>query len=254
MKLCSNRPFNRSPGIASAGFTLVELLIVITIIAVLAAIAFTGGRSALRSAAVATCNNNLRQIGVGLAQHQADLNRYPSANESNTWDRAILPYLGYSGARSIIGTASFDSKKWSELQQPAKIFKCTEDSKKRGTNRFARSYAIVPWTTNWSNGTSFRGWKDRPFNVGIPALIVPNPSKAAMVVEWSEGTEGVAPNELGSGAHAYHDCGGPATKGLDLHREKQIVLFADGHTESLPILSTDAFVAKYWPGKIGNVN
>jgi hypothetical protein len=71
-----------------------------------------------------------------------------------------------------------------------------------------------------------------------------------MVVQWHEGTSGTA-NHLGSGAHAYHDMGGrqPA---LGNHQQ---VLFADGHIEKISARLTNAeFIAKYWPGTIGNVN
>lgn len=238
---------------ASGGFTLTEILVVILILAVLAVVGLSITRTALRSAAVANCSNNLRQIGIGLALHQAEFNRFPSAKDATTWDRAILPYLGYSGARSIAGNTAFDQKAWAEIERTAEIFKCPADKKPRRSNRFTRSYAIVPWTTNWSNGTSFRGWKGRPYNTGVPIVLVDNPARAAVVVEWHQGTEGI-PSELGSGAHEHHDSGGPATPGSDLHSEKQIVLFADGHTEAVPLLSTQEFVKKYWPGTIGSVN
>lgn len=237
----------------SGGFTLTELLVVILIIAVLAAIGFTATRAAMRSAAVATCSNNLRQIGVGIAQYQAEFNRYPSAKEVTTWDRAILPYLGYSGNRSLAGNTALNRPSWTEIEQTAEIFKCAADKKSRPANRFARSYAIVPWTTNWSNGTSFRGWKGRAYNTGVPLVLVDNPARAAVVVEWHQGIEGIA-SELGSGAHEHHDSGGPSTPASDLHSDRQIVLFADGHTEVVPLLSSEEFVKKYWPGSIGSVN
>jgi hypothetical protein len=113
---------------------------------------------------------------------------------------------------------------------------------------------ILPWTTNWSNGTQFRGRKNRPFNQGVPISIVADPSRAATVVEWHSGDNDGVPNRLGAGGHAYHDRGGPDGPKDRLHGRNQIVLFADGHTEVLPFMSNAEFVKKYWPGEIGNVN
>jgi len=235
------------------GFTLTELLVVILIIAVLAVIGFTATRSAMRSAAVVTCSNNLRQIGSGFAQHQADFSRYPSSKDGS-WDVALLPYLGYSGDRKAAAYTLLARNEWSDIEKIAELFKCPADTKKDYPDLFPRSYSCVPWTTNLTNGTWFRGWKGRPYNTGVPIHLVDDPARAAVVVEWHIGSVGV-PNALGSGAYAYADQGGKSPD-ADLHSNRQVVLFADGHTEVLPILSGGEFIKKYWPrsSSIGNAN
>ncbi|MGB6220301.1 MAG: DUF1559 domain-containing protein [Haloferula sp.] len=235
------------------GFTLTELMVVIVIVTVLATLAFMMGNRVKESATTATCTNNLRQIGLGLAAHQADFRRFPGKLDGIAWDRAILPYLGYVGDESLKGNGPLTKENWPEIEKPASYFACPSDKKQRSSDKYARSYAIVPWTTNWSNGTQFRGWKTRPFNQGVPMSIISSPSTAATVVEWHAGTEGIE-NVVGSGSHAYHDRGGPDGPNDDVHRRNQIVLFADGHTEVLPFLSNQEFVERYWPGSLGNVN
>lgn len=228
-------------------------MVVIVIIAILATLAFMAANRVKERATNVTCTNNLRQIGLGLAAHQADFRRFPGRSDARAWDRAIIPYLGYEGSEDLKGNGGLSKSDWPELETAAAYFACPSDRKERSRDKYPRSYAIVPWTTNWSNGTQFRGWKNRPFNVGVPMSIVRRPVNAATVVEWHSGTEGIE-NVVGSGGHAYHDRGGPDGSDDDVHKRNQIVLFADGHTEVLPFISNNEFVEKYWPGTLGSVD
>lgn len=236
------------------GFTLMELMITITIIAVLALLVFSMASKFKDRARSVTCSNNLRQIGVAFAAHQGDFNRFPGRETGMSWDRSLFPYLGYVGDKSLAGSAALTRVGWPELQAAAEIFACPSDLKPRDPALYKRSYAIVPWTTNWSNGTQFRGWKDRPYNVGVPLSIVDDPARAVTVVEWHSGTADGVANHLGSGGHAYHDRGGPDGPNDTVHGRRQIVLFADGHTQILPFMSNSEFVLKYWPGTLGDID
>src|SRR5438270_112968 len=64
-------------GFSRFGFTLVELLMVIAVIAILASLLLPALSRAKQSADNAVCQNNLRQQSIGLAMYVGDFGAYP---------------------------------------------------------------------------------------------------------------------------------------------------------------------------------
>jgi prepilin-type N-terminal cleavage/methylation domain-containing protein/prepilin-type processing-associated H-X9-DG protein len=87
-----------SAGKTKLGFTLIELLVVIAIIAILASILFPVFGRARENARRASCQSNLKQIGLGVMQYTQDYDeqmpaRIVTSVPNQTWKDLVQPYL-----------------------------------------------------------------------------------------------------------------------------------------------------------------
>src|SRR5688500_1697233 len=78
-----------------AAFTLVELLVVITIIVLLLSLLAPALDSAITQAPMAKCGANLRTIGAGCAAYAVNnKNRYPKRQNNYSWDALMIKNPG----------------------------------------------------------------------------------------------------------------------------------------------------------------
>lgn len=87
----------RWPRLRLAGFTLVELLVVIAVIAILALLLMPVVKSSLLAAKSAKCKQNLKQLAAAYMSYASDHDGsvVTDGKSPYEWTRVIQPYLGY---------------------------------------------------------------------------------------------------------------------------------------------------------------
>jgi prepilin-type N-terminal cleavage/methylation domain-containing protein/prepilin-type processing-associated H-X9-DG protein len=106
----------------SPGFTLVELLVVIAIIGILVALLLPAIQAAREAARRSQCQNNLKQIGLAILNHESSTQSLPPGcflGEGSAWSAFILPYLEEGNAFDwlTIGETDAGNFQWGSTSQ-----------------------------------------------------------------------------------------------------------------------------------------
>lgn len=122
------------------GFSLVELLVTIAVIALLAAVLLSALSQGKENARSVICKSNLRQIGIALINFTDENEHFPA---DSYWDPSISPFITYGWPAHLLPEASSNTT----------VFRCPSTSSEFNwpTNRSPKGY---PFPFNIDKGVT----------------------------------------------------------------------------------------------------
>jgi prepilin-type N-terminal cleavage/methylation domain-containing protein len=159
-RLTNPRPAAERKRLRSCGFSLIELLIVISIIALLASMLLPALRAARGEGIRISCQNNLRQLAVGTQMYTADNEgRLPENNpgSTNDWVRGNLLLPGQATNQVLL-----QQGKLFPYANHTSTYHCPADRSQTNGVLRVRSYSMNGWVgsrymeTYYARPTRFR--------------------------------------------------------------------------------------------------
>ena len=127
-----------------SGFTLIEMLVAVSIIGILIALLIPAVQAARDAARRAACLNNLKQIGLGIHQHAEAHGKFPCAGgiggRANSIWVQILPYVEQAALYNSLNQEALAlASNYTVLQIPPGLYFCPSDASRQ-----------IPWAVNYA--------------------------------------------------------------------------------------------------------